>query len=535
VLEGRVLMAMHTWTGAGATDNWSDVANWAEGAAPSATEADAIVVFNSADPLSVNDIPSLRLSQLRFDAGSSVTLRLDVALSILVNQSGTESDSEVVHASAQQNLITGPAGLNFLNAQAAEISVAAGGTLDLGVAVSYASPQVGSRYLEKLGPGTLRFSGSASNDLTGRTSVNVSEGTLVLQKTGGATAVGGKLTIRHWGTVPSVVVLGADEQIDDDGLLELQGTSSQGSKFDLNGHTETVGFYSISSFVGLGSVIDLSNPESHLIIFGNGGSFNGTVVGSGTFTVAGGGFMGFVTPMKNDVTFEILNGGILFHGQHDLKAVTLAGAGSKVTFNYYNSKDNYRDTPVTRLRSLSLGEGASVGIFRGGLILDYEPGQSPLVDVRRAIPNFDKTYTVPHLFFGYAENDPAAGGLGLKQFLGQDVDASSVLIRYTLAGDADLDGAVGPGDFNLLASHFAQTGRSWTEGDFNYDGTVGPADFNLLATYFGASQPPPPYAARSAASDRRVTARVAAPTLQAADSEPAKTRPAARRVTTLRG
>jgi hypothetical protein len=58
---------------------------------------------------------------------------------------------------------------------------------------------------------------------------------------------------------------------------------------------------------------------------------------------------------------------------------------------------------------------------------------------------------------------------------------------FVLTGDADHDGIVGPGDFNILASHFGQTGQTFTTGDFNYDGTVGPGDFNLLASRFGQS------------------------------------------------
>lgn len=68
-----------------------------------------------------------------------------------------------------------------------------------------------------------------------------------------------------------------------------------------------------------------------------------------------------------------------------------------------------------------------------------------------------------------------------------DGHASYQLVVRTFDGDADLDGTVGPSDFNLLATHFAMTGQTWSTGDFDFDGTVGPADFNLLATNFGMS------------------------------------------------
>src|SRR5207253_2399094 len=45
---------------------------------------------------------------------------------------------------------------------------------------------------------------------------------------------------------------------------------------------------------------------------------------------------------------------------------------------------------------------------------------------------------------GYAE----ASALGLTTFSGQSVDSTSVLIRYTYSGDANLDGVVDTLDFN---------------------------------------------------------------------------------------
>jgi hypothetical protein len=64
---------------------------------------------------------------------------------------------------------------------------------------------------------------------------------------------------------------------------------------------------------------------------------------------------------------------------------------------------------------------------------------------------------------------------------------------FVLAGDANRDRTVGPGDLNVLASRFGQAGTFRT-GDFDYDGLVGPTDFNLLASRFGTTLTPPPAA-----------------------------------------
>jgi hypothetical protein len=75
-------------------------------------------------------------------------------------------------------------------------------------------------------------------------------------------------------------------------------------------------------------------------------------------------------------------------------------------------------------------------------------------------------------------------------FAGLEVDSTSLLLRLTRYGDANLDLLVNLADFNALASNFGQTGRAWSSGDFNYDQVVNLSDFNLLAANFGLSASP---------------------------------------------
>jgi hypothetical protein len=83
---------------------------------------------------------------------------------------------------------------------------------------------------------------------------------------------------------------------------------------------------------------------------------------------------------------------------------------------------------------------------------------------------------------GYGEAiDLAPGGL----FLGEPVDATSVLIRFTRYGDADLNGTVGLSDFNRLSGAFGASPRRWASGNFDFDTDTELSDFNKLATNFG--------------------------------------------------
>lgn len=92
---------------------------------------------------------------------------------------------------------------------------------------------------------------------------------------------------------------------------------------------------------------------------------------------------------------------------------------------------------------------------------------------------------------GQAVGVAEASALGVVSFLGDPVDASALLLRHTLAGDATLDGAVNIADFARLAAAFNGPGY-WVHGDFNYDGVAGIGDFAVLAANFNRSLPSAP-------------------------------------------
>ena len=79
---------------------------------------------------------------------------------------------------------------------------------------------------------------------------------------------------------------------------------------------------------------------------------------------------------------------------------------------------------------------------------------------------------------GYA--DGADGGIS-------GISSGQLEVKYTLYGDANLDGSVNSIDFGDMAANFGKSGKVWDQGDFNYDGTVNSIDFGLLAGNFGKS------------------------------------------------
>ena len=79
---------------------------------------------------------------------------------------------------------------------------------------------------------------------------------------------------------------------------------------------------------------------------------------------------------------------------------------------------------------------------------------------------------------------------GVTDPAGNPLAANHVSSFFFLQGDANHDGSVNLGDFNILAANFGQSNRTFSQGDFNYDGTVNLNDFNVLASRFGRSVAP---------------------------------------------
>jgi len=81
---------------------------------------------------------------------------------------------------------------------------------------------------------------------------------------------------------------------------------------------------------------------------------------------------------------------------------------------------------------------------------------------------------LPILSVGYADGDNA---YDLSHVSG--LQANQVVIKYTLAGDANLDGQVNFNDLLIVAQNFNKTGEDWVGGNFVYNPT-GLVNFNDL-------------------------------------------------------
>jgi glucose/arabinose dehydrogenase len=73
---------------------------------------------------------------------------------------------------------------------------------------------------------------------------------------------------------------------------------------------------------------------------------------------------------------------------------------------------------------------------------------------------------------------------------GQTVDAQSVLVRATYAGDANLDGVINADDYALIDFYVQVEGSNgYFRGDFNFDGDINADDYALIDFYSTADLP----------------------------------------------
>jgi hypothetical protein len=66
-------------------------------------------------------------------------------------------------------------------------------------------------------------------------------------------------------------------------------------------------------------------------------------------------------------------------------------------------------------------------------------------------------------------------------YQGETIDGSTVIVKYTYAGDANLDGVIDGGDYGQIDNN-AQVSGAWAyfNGDFNYDGVIDGGDYGVI-------------------------------------------------------
>jgi hypothetical protein len=209
----------------------------------------------------------------------------------------------------------------------------------------------------------------------------------------------------------------------------------------------------------------------------------------------------------------VLNAGAsLDVAQGEARVASITGAGTTNIRDGATLTLTGGPTVASRLTALTLAGATDawngkLDIGTSGLILEYS-GSSPLPTVANQIKSAQTAgWTGNGIGSSASAANPDSAVIVTEAstllklspgqtgtFMGQPIDSTALLIRYTLRGDADLDGTVGFQDLVCLAQNYGTAPGSapdaWMRGDFDGDGLINFNDLTLLAHSYGELIPP---------------------------------------------
>jgi fibronectin-binding autotransporter adhesin len=198
---------------------------------------------------------------------------------------------------------------------------------------------------------------------------------------------------------------------------------------------------------------------------------------------------------KNGVGTLVMEGNNTFSGGTTINFGTLIFR-NKIPTGLLNVDGGTLQVAAKATPNDPLGISVVSGLFFGSgvcdltnnsMIIDYLFVGPQLGIVQGSLFNGQLTSTsaTPTTRLGYGETS----ALGITSYKGIPVDDSAIIIKYTYAGDADLDGDADGVDIGTWATNFTgELGgggfKVWTQGDWDYDGDVDGVDAGLWATAF---------------------------------------------------
>jgi len=166
-------------------------------------------------------------------------------------------------------------------------------------------------------------------------------------------------------------------------------------------------------------------------------------------------------------------------------------------------------------KELVMAAGTTLDLVEGNLVVDYpDGGPNPFDDVEaKVIEGYNAAGGIGNFWKGTGITSSAAAAQpqsltalavldnsdpdiklgGLADLEGLPVDLSSVLVKYTYYGDANLDGVVDSNDYDMIDNAWIlwttqgtvpDGGFRWGVGDFNYDGTIDSNDYDKIDNSF---------------------------------------------------
>lgn len=150
------------------------------------------------------------------------------------------------------------------------------------------------------------------------------------------------------------------------------------------------------------------------------------------------------------------------------------------------------NTGVETLSSLSISGNGVLDIGNNNLFLSYQNGSDPIASIAAYLKSgFNGGgWNGPGIISSAAQTPTNGVRYGVGWADGADnivsgLGSGQIELKYTLLGDANLDGVVNGSDFSILAANFGLGVTNWDQGNFLYGSAVNGSDFSALAANFG--------------------------------------------------
>jgi glycosidase len=219
----------------------------------------------------------------------------------------------------------------------------------------------------------------------------------------------------------------------------------------------------------------------------------------------------------------VARGGTTNFGVTQHLKLVRAGEGGTVTITPSAAGSGGKSLVVTELEI----DGGKLDITNNNLIVNWAGGDDPYPSLLQAIRDGKNGFGWDGSH-GITSSDAAAGegitgvaiapaalvrgleGNETDLWAGQEIDSTTWLVKYTYAGDLNLDGLIDAQDYGIIDNWVQFPGAGgYFNGDINYDGVIDAADYGVIDNSIqlqGAPLFPPSAANTAAAFDVSVTA-----------------------------
>jgi hypothetical protein len=255
----------------------------------------------------------------------------------------------------------------------------------------------------------------------------------------------------------------------------------------------TLTFSGVTAISALGTgnddALQVDGAVTAPLTFDNGNGSDQLHVLTGTYTVAAD-----LSPTLGNVTVTVDAGaGAVFNATQHLGGLVVNGSASL----------SAASGKVLITKDLAFGPAGVLDLHDNDLVLDYSSvspvgtwtgsaydGVTGMVQrgrnsgawngVNGIISSDAAGSTLTTLGVAEATQALNIGGGETGLFSGETVDGSSVLVKFTYAGDANLSGRITVDDYGRIDFNVGLGTSGWFNGDFNFDGKISVDDYGII-------------------------------------------------------